>query len=414
MIRVPGTCGGTSITASSWARALTWQRRRRIRLGLHANPEKYIRAVVTSALIALVVAASIRSFLTFEAFLPLNVDLHIPLDAAQRWLAGGRPYLLKAFEDTSTALPLLYPPWVLPFFGLLTPIPAIVVNAAWSAASVAAAIFACRRLGVPSAIIPALLLWPPFLEGLITGNVAIFMFAAFVSVFWEPNRPGYLALPRDLGRRPLRAAIGDGCRALFVAAFKVSQVHSWLYVLRTRPRPALVAAAIGGLVLLVTLPIVGSNLWLDWLEQVRRASEPDIAYPSLVALIGRLPAAIVAGISLAAIATLPRQSAGAWVGVLTVIVSPNLHTHGLLFLLPAMLLLRREFALLAAAGLAANDAAPMWLAILLIAWSLAAAPVWPVLWERRPLLGQRRQIPTELLDQTRFRDPVGVSSSARR
>ena len=44
----------------------------------------------------------------------------------------------------------------------------------------------------------------------------------------------------------------------------------------------------------------------------------------------------------------PRERAGAWIGVLSVVGSLSLHIFGLLFLVPSMFLIRREAALMAA------------------------------------------------------------------
>ena len=49
----------------------------------------------------------------------------------------------------------------------------------------------------------------------------------------------------------------------------------------------------------------------------------------------------------------------------------------LLFLLPAMLLVRREIALVAAILVATFVASYIWVAIVLVAWSLAAMDRWP-------------------------------------
>ena len=56
----------------------------------------------------------------------------------------------------------------------------------------------------------------------------------------------------------------------------------------------------------------------------------------------------------------------------------------LLFLLPAMLLIRREIALVAAILIATFVASYIWVAIVLVAWSLAAMDRWPDVLAARP------------------------------
>ena len=57
---------------------------------------------------------------------------------------------------------------------------------------------------------------------------------------------------------------------------------------------------------------------------------------------------------------------------------------GLLFLLPAMRLVRREIALVAAILVATYEASFIWIAIVLVAWVLASMDRWPDVLAARP------------------------------
>ena len=63
----------------------------------------------------------------------------------------------------------------------------------------------------------------------------------------------------------------------------------------------------------------------------------------------------------------PRERAGAWVGLLSVVGSLSLHIFGLLFLVPAMLLIRREAALMAAIFIATYSYEGAWAGIAICA-----------------------------------------------
>ena len=67
----------------------------------------------------------------------------------------------------------------------------------------------------------------------------------------------------------------------------------------------------------------------------------------------------------------PRERAGAWIGVLSVVGSLSLHIFGLLFLVPAMLFIRREAALMAAIFIATYSYEGAWTGILIVTAALA-------------------------------------------
>ena len=346
-------------------------------LTVGSGPNRLLRSGL--AVLALVVCLiELHDLLTGYAW---GVDVVIPLRAATRWLAGGQPYLASSFlAGPGYDLPYLYPPFVLPFVAPFTALPQFAVIVAWFLLSGAAAIFACRRLAIPWPAIPLLLVWPPFAEGLLGGNVQVVVFAAFVALLWRrpeaaETRPNFEPLERDLAvhdRPVLRGDMRAGVLATAVGALKASQTQPWLYLVRRNWR----AAALGAVVLagigLLTLPILGGQLWFDWLAQLGRANDPDwiLAGAGIARSLPWWVGDLVAFASMALVFIVPQRHAGAWIGLLAVIGSPSLRVFGLLFALPAMLLVRREIALVAGLLMASYTLEGWWLAMALISGSL--------------------------------------------
>ncbi len=314
---------------------------------------------------------------------PPFVDIEIPLRAAERWLAGGEPYLASSFlAPPGYELPFLYPPFVLPFVAPLTLLPRELVWAGWLAVCIAAALLTVRRLGVPWPVAPLVLLWPPFAEAILGGNVQLVLVAGFVLLFFgTPGRP-WTPAPRDpaIADRP---AVVDGVLGAAIPAFKLSQPHAWVALLRRRPSAALAGLAVVGGLALATLPLVGPDLWVAWTEQLRRAADP--AWPLAGAsLTAGMPPFVGLGVT-AATALLclvvPVARLGAWTGILTVVGAPSLRMFGVLFALPAMLTIRREAALLAAFLIATYTLQGLWMGLFLVLGTLLVAERYPALRE---------------------------------
>jgi Glycosyltransferase family 87 len=331
---------------------------------------------------------------------PWGVDVVIPLKAATRWLAGGQPYLASSFlNGPGYDLPYLYPPFVLPFVALFTSLPQTPVIVAWFGLSAAAAVFACRRLAIPWLAIPLLFVWPPFTEGLLGGNVQVVVFAAFVAFLWRSprageQRPDFQPLehnPADDDRPGVRGRLHDGILATAVGALKASQVQPWLYLLRRSWRAAVLGALAVVALVLITLPILGTTVWFDWLAQLGRANDPTwiLAGAGIARSMQWWVGDLVVLVSMALVLIVPNRHAGAWIGLLAVIGSPGLRVFGLLFALPAMLLIRREIALVAALLIATYTFEGWWLAIGLVTGSL-------LLGQRLPWLLEPRQEPDVL------------------
>jgi Glycosyltransferase family 87 len=347
------------------------------------GPGTRLTALVRIVLGAVAVAVFVNSAIPILTRFPVALDAVIPLNAAERWLDGGAIYVADGFADLNLLPPFLYPPFIVPLFAPLTFLPEIAVRWAFVAVLLVLAVLTCRRLAIPWALVPFVLLWTPMLGGIWAGNIALAMFAAFIAAFWRtPQRHELEPEPRDLdGREPPDARIG--WLAASVAAIKVSQAQAWLAILRRSPRAALLGAVPWIVLVLVTLPLVGITAYGAWLDQLARASDPtwEAMGPSLLQVI---PGGLFAALTLASFAAavlLRGRDTGVWLGILMLVVTPNMHVHSALFLMPALLRIRREFALLGAMLTATLTDAGFWLGIVIVVGVMLAGERWSVLRE---------------------------------
>jgi hypothetical protein len=311
------------------------------------------------------------------------VDLEIPLRAGERWLAGQQPYLADAFQaPPGFSLPFLYPPYTLPLLGVLSNLPRTLVDLVGAASFVACAILACRRLAIPWLWVPLFLAWPPFAEGIHSGNIQLALFAAFVYLFFTAGGSPWRPRSRDIAD-PATSGLMVGGLSTLVGAVKVSQPHPWVAALHHRPRAAIGGALVAGLVVAASLPLTGISPWFDWTSQLRLAGDPTWDEGG-IAMSRYLPAGVGLAVAIACVVAVwfvPMRSAGAWIGILSVVGSLSLHTFGLLFLLPAMLIIRREISLLVAILIASYTLEGTWAGILLCSVAFAASTHWPILRE---------------------------------
>ena len=337
---------------------------------------------------ALAGAAAWSTLATASALLrsyPLAADLQIPMQAAERWIHGGTPYLASSFQVTEGAgQPFLYPPFLLPVLAPFAMLPQGPVTLGWALVCVAAAAWICRRLGIPWWAWPFALAWPPFAEALLGLNVQVLLFAAFVALFFDASRGATRPRDHELARGPdSRPPIVDGVLGVFVAILKTSQVHPWVYLLRQRRRAAILGVAAAAIFVLATLPFTGLAVYLDWLEQVRRAAQPglDVGGISLQHLVPLPVGLAISAATVLLVFAVPRPHAGAWIGILTLVGSPDLHVFGLLFALPALLTVRREIGLAAAFAIGLYTTQGSWAGVVLVAGALLLAARYPSLLE---------------------------------
>jgi hypothetical protein len=349
------------------------------------QPAASLERALVIALAVVTVAVIARTLGELLSYYPYGVDLEIPLRAASRWLAGGQPYLPGSFGVVAGPdLPFLYPPVVLPFVAPLLVVPRIILFPIWTGVCVAAGAFACRRLAMPWWTVPFVLAWGPFAEALLGGNVQVPLFAAFVAVLYRGGGEAFKPRPRDLADNG-RPAVADGLLATVIGAVKLSLAHTWLFVLRRRPRGALLGAAIVIGIAIATLPLVGIDIWTAWFGQAGKSGDPNwhaVGWP-LSRAIGRGPGLVVTVLSLAAVFVIPVGRAGGWLGILSIVGAPSLHIFGLIFLLPAMLEIRRDVALAAALAIATYTEPGMILGTSLVAVVFVFAGRAPILAARR-------------------------------
>jgi hypothetical protein len=73
------------------------------------------------------------------------------------------------------------------------------------------------------------------------------------------------------------------------------------------------------------------------------------------------------------------RDAGAWVGIALLVAAPSIHGYGMLFLLPAILILRRDLAIVLAIAVATYNPGLWWIAIAVAGGALAASYRFPML-----------------------------------
>ena len=344
-------------------------------LTVGSNSNRLLRVGIGAVAVAIIAFSVVVHLLLVY---PFSVDLEIPLRAAQRWIDGGQPYLASSFASPPGATqPFLYPPFILPVVAALLNVPKLPLQIGWFAICLGSAIFAVRRLAFPMAWWPFVLAWSPFAEGIIGGNVQIPAFACFVALFWRStnDQKRFQPAERDVTARR-ESATQLVLLAAVIGALKVVQVQPWLFLARHRPVAAAVAATAVLGVVAASLPLTGANLWLDWLAQLQRATDPAWQL-SGIALARFTPPGvglIVTVTTTIAIIAIPnRPGAAAWIGLLSVWGTPSLHPFGLLFLLPAMLTIRRELALVAAMLIATTTYEGSWAGIIMVTVAFVGA-----------------------------------------
>lgn len=249
-------------------------------------------------------------------------DIGIYLKAGDRWLHGLAVYGLVPVDRPPADLsnyPFLYPPLTLPLFGVMSLLPFPMSAILWVAGSAAALLAGLRRVGLDWRWCAVIFIWPPVVQGLWVGNVAVVLFLFFAIAPWRP------------------AALAFG------PIFKVYSGIAGLWLLRREHWRSLAVAIVVVLgLVLVTLPLVGVDRWLEWLAalQAYQVSQQLLRNLYGFGLAGYVPAVVfilvAAIVLLLALRVRDRRHQLAALGVATVTGSPSLFSHGFLVTLPAM------------------------------------------------------------------------------
>ena len=301
-------------------------------------------------------------------------------------------------------LPFLYPPYVLPFLAPIAGLPRDFVTVIWLILCAAAAVWTCRRLGIPWLAVPCVMAWPPFSEALVTGNVQILSFAAFVALFYEPAD----------GRARYRTFLHsqdalNGLIAAAVGVLKVAQMLPVLYLLRRRRRAALIGVASLAALTVALLPLTGVSVYGDWLSQLRRAADPSwtIGGVALGRSIG-LPDIVLVACGVGLALSVRGRDSVAWLGIAMLVATPSVHGYTFLFLVPGLLAIRRDFSFVIAAMYLGNyHTDTWWVGWLLVVCCLIAANRWPWLRVAAPAI---QDSPVQSGARYNLLYPVTVSS----
>jgi hypothetical protein len=329
------------------------------------GPRRLLIAGLVGILVVLEVYALVGTILIAPRF---AVDLEIPLRAAERWAAGGMPYLPSAFLSPPGATqPFLYPPYTLPFFAALGTIPREILAPVVVGLLLGIAAWTIRRLTIPWPWALLVLAWPPFAEAIYGANVQVVLFAAFVALFYRPGAGRFRPTERVVDD-PIESDRFIGLTSTAIAAVKVSQLYAWVYVLRRRPRAAATGAIAVAVVVVATLPITGLQIWFDWVDQLRRGTDPawDLGGFAAPHYLPPVAGPLIVLMGAAACLLVGRLHAGAWIGLISTVASASLHIFGLLFLIPAMLLIRIELVLMAAIAITTYSYVGAWSGIALV------------------------------------------------
>ncbi len=251
-------------------------------------------------------------------------DFDVYLASAGRWLAGGQPYMtgpVSVWPSSPGQDFFLYPPPLLPFFGLLSKLPNPPVAVAWVGFMVACAYGSFRALGLRPLWSALLLTFPPVMIGFESGNVASLTFLLFA-----------------LAYRANGSLVVDGL-------FKIQSAIPALWLVRTRRwRGLILGLTAVAAIALVTLPIVGLDSWRAWVAGLGYRSDSQQAVISMFGysearfMPGSVFVTLSVGVVAAALLFSGRRGLAA-LGLASIVASPSLWPHGFVFALPAVLML---------------------------------------------------------------------------
>ena len=256
-------------------------------------------------------------------------DLHLYLNAGAAFVGHGTVYMTTAIHGYPKAgleyLPFLYAPPTLPFFGFLSELPRGLVDVLWVGGSVAAVVFSLRAFGLAWRWALLALIWTPIEQGLFTGNIVI---------------PSLLVMG---------AAMRYGGAVVLGPLLKPQNGIVSLWLIRERAWRRLGGGLLALLLLvLVTVPLTGIDLWRQWFLGLMAYQESQGYLHGLYGVgLGRyLPMwafLAIAAFTLAAALWVRGREGLARLGLASVVASPSLWSHGFVFAIPSFLRLRAEW-----------------------------------------------------------------------
>ena len=279
------------------------------------------RRIVSQLLIAVAVAGWGYYDAMTVLYQPFR-DIRLYLAAGATWVSGSPVYQrapLVVLPVDPSRLPFVYPPFLLPIFGALSKLPEQAAIVIWEVAAIGAVIAGLKLLGIRSRWIPILIMWPPIAVGLSVGNSASFAF---------------------LG---LAAGWRWGAALVLAGVFKAQAAIPSIWLVRERRWRALLlgCAGLAGLVL-VTLPLTGIAIYLEWLrglaafEQTVREFRPLEGLALQRYLPQGLAIAVAVGATVGALLATGRMGLARF-GIVAIISSPTVYIHGLSLMLPGVL-----------------------------------------------------------------------------
>jgi hypothetical protein len=141
----------------------------------------------------------------------------------------------------------------------------------------------------------------------------------------------------------------------------------------------------------VTLPLTGVAIYGDWLAQLQRAADPNWTTGGVD--LGRrigIPDVVLAAAGIGMALSVRGRDSVAWLGIALLIATSSVHGYTFLFLVPGLLTIRRDLAiLLATLFLGVYHGIAWWMACMLVAYLLVAGSHWT--WLRFGEGGQREQ-----------------------
>jgi hypothetical protein len=228
-----------------------------------------------------------RLFVAIQAGIVTSSDFCPDYETARHWLSGAPIYTPVAcwsrFSSTPQPLEMdSHPPpslLLLAPFALLSYAPA---SWLWGlldlACLLASFLVICHELNIWStrSVLPLLalfLLWDPTLQSTRAGNIGGGILCLLIALAWRALRRGQ--------------QVQAGILAGVTIAVKLLPILLLPYfLLRRQWRAALGTSVTGLLSSLITLPLMGTRAWLDYLGPVRANENPAVAVPGNLSLEG--------------------------------------------------------------------------------------------------------------------------------